>query len=111
MKKAYNKLVRDRIPEIIEAKGEKAVFTVLGEKEYWEMLLRKDEEELREVAEAESLEERRAELADKLEVLRAMAKYWGFSLQDIINAADQKATERGGFDKRIFLVEVENNND
>lgn len=108
MKRVYNKLVRDKIPEIIEAKGETAVFTTLTEDEYWESLIKKDEEELREVAEADSLMERKAELADKLEVLRAMAEYHGFSLQDIVDAANEKAKARGGFKKRIFLIEVEN---
>ena len=107
MKRVYNKLVRDRIPEIIEAKGQRAVYSVLADAEYWEYLLKKDQEELREVAEAVSIEEQKAELADKLEVLRAMAEYRGFSLQDIIVAADKKAEARGGFEKRIFLIEVE----
>lgn len=111
MKRVYNKLVRDRIPEIIKANGEKAVFATLTEDEYWEHLLKKDEEELREVAEAENLEEMKAELADKLEVLRAMAEYRGFSLQDIIDAANEKAEARGGFKKRIFLIGVEENNE
>ena len=46
------------------------------------------------------------ELADKLEIIRAMAIYNGFSLQDIIDFADQKSFERGGFSKRIFLEKV-----
>lgn len=108
-KRVYNKLVRDKIPEIIENKGEKAITIILDDNEYWESLLQKDSEELCEVATAETLEELKAELADKLEIIRAMAEYSGFSLKEIIDYADKKAAERGGFSERIFLIEVEEN--
>lgn len=59
MEKVYNKLVRDNIPEIIKNNGAEPFTRVLSEKEYWEYLLKKDEEELEEVRTAESLEERK----------------------------------------------------
>lgn len=105
--RTYNKLVRDKIPEIIKANRETPTIKILDDNEYWKYLIQKDEEELREVAGAETLEERKAELADKLEVIRAMAEHSGFSLQDIIDAADEKKAERGGFSKKIFLIKVE----
>ena len=106
MEKTYNKLVRDNIPEIIEKNGEKPFFRELNEQEYWEYLLKKDEEELQEVKEASSREERKKELADKLELLIAMASYNGFSLQDIINEAHIKKSKNGGFEKRLLLEKV-----
>ena len=106
MEKTYNKLVRDNIPEIIEKNGGTPFFRELNEREYWEYLLKKDEEELQEVKEAFSREERKEELADKLELLIAMASYNGFSLQDIINEANIKKSKNGGFEKRLLLEKV-----
>lgn len=56
---------------------------------------------------AESIDETKAELADLLEVVRALSEYNGFSLSQIIEEADKKAKERGSFSDRIFLLEVE----
>lgn len=102
----YDKLVRDRIPEIIRANGEIPVFRVLGEDEYWDYLQKKDREELEEVCSAETPEERKKELADKLEVLRAMAEISGFSFEEIQMEADRKKEKNGGFEKRFLLEEV-----
>ena len=63
MEKIYNKLVRDNIPEIIRGNGEEPICRVLSDTEYWNFLLRKDEEESIEVKEANSVEERKRELA------------------------------------------------
>lgn len=106
MEKIYDKLVRDRIPQICLEHGETPVTRILDDGEYWEYLLRKDAEELEEVRGAENLEERKKELADKLELIRAMAKYSGFTLDEIIKCADEKAEKRGAFDDRILLIKV-----
>ena len=68
--------------------------------------MKKDSEELEEVRLAETSEERKKELADKLEVLRAMAEYQGFSLEDILMEADRKKEKNGGFEERICLQKV-----
>ena len=102
----YNKLVRDNIPEIIKSNGGEPYFRKLNTDEYWEYLLKKDNEELEEVRTASSLEERKKELADKLELIRAMAEFNGFTLQDIINEADIKKEKRGEFQKRLLLEKV-----
>lgn len=110
----YNKLVRDNIPDIIESNGEKAIYHVLSEEEYWEYLLKKDSEELEEVRQASSKEEIKEELADKLEIIRAMASYQGFTLDDIIETADVKKEKKGAFSKRLVLEKTyrfQNNND
>lgn len=103
MEKIYNKLVRDNIPEIIEADGEIPVYHTLTDSEYWKYLLEKDSEELHEVREAQTTDEVKKELADKLELIRAMAEFKGFNLDDIIAEADKKKSRNGGFQKRIFL--------
>lgn len=109
MERIYNKLVRDNIPKIIENNGEKAIYRTLNDDEYWQYLLEKDKEELEEVRLADTDDEIKKELADKLELIRAMAEVKGFSLDDIINAADKKATTNGAFRERIFLEKVIDN--
>ena len=106
MEKVYDKLVRDKIPEIIYSNGEKPIYRKLNEKEYWEYLLKKDKEKLKEIKEANSIEERKKELADKLELIKAMAEYNGFKLQDIIKEAERKKEKNGGFEKRLLLEKV-----
>lgn len=106
MEKVYNKLVRDNIPEIIEHNGGTPVYRILSEEEYWEYLLKKDTEELLEVQSALTIEERKKELADKLELIKAMAEFNGFSLEDIIEEADRKKAKNGGFQKRLLLEKV-----
>ena len=106
MEIVYDKLVRDNIPEIIRTNGGEPHFRKLNDEEYWKYLLNKDNEELEEVRAASSLKERKQELADKLELIRAMAEFNGFTLQDIINEADSKKEKRGGFQKRLLLEKV-----
>lgn len=107
MKRVYNKLVRDKIPEIIEKNGEKAITKILDNNEYWNSLLEKVKEELYEIETAENLDETKKELADLIEVVRAMAENKGFSLSEIIDEADEKVVKRGGFSDRTFLIGVE----
>lgn len=106
MKNKYNKLVRDNIPNIIKANGEEPIYHTLNDDEYWDALLKKDIEELEEVKSAESKDEVLKELGDKLEILRAMAEYLGFTLEDVIKQADKKKQTNGGFQKRLFLETV-----
>lgn len=109
MERIYRKLVRDNIPKIIENTGEKAIYRTLNDDEYWQYLLEKDKEELEEVRLADTNDEIKKELADKLELIRAMAGVRGFSLDDIIIAADKKAATNGAFEERIFLEKVIDN--
>lgn len=106
METTYNKLVRDGIPKKIEMNGEKPIYRELSEEEYWYYLLEKDQEELKEVMDAKTLDEIREELADKLEVLKSMAEFHGLHLQDIMVEADKKRDKKGGFTKRLFLEKV-----
>ena len=106
MKNKYNKLVRDNIPNIIKVNGEKTIYHTLSDNEYWDALLIKDTEELEEVKEATNKDEVLKELGDKLELIRAMAEYQGFTLDDVIKQADKKKETNGGFQKRLFLETV-----
>ena len=98
----YDKLVRDRIPEIIEKNGKKCVTSILSEAEYLEKLDQKLNEELEEYQESKSMEE----LADLLEVIRAVAAARGSSMEEVERIRREKAEKRGGFEKRILLEAV-----
>ena len=101
--KVYDKLVRDKIPEVIERNGETAITRVLDENEYRRELLWKLQEEVNEVLNATSKEQLIEELADVLEVLKSIAKLENKTMADVIEVAQQKRLVKGGFDQRIFL--------
>lgn len=98
----YNKLVRDRIPEIIEASGKTCTCETLSQERYLEMLDGKLNEELAEYQQSKSLEE----LADLLEVMGAVVKARGFTWEELTAIRKKKLEARGGFEKRILLKEV-----
>jgi predicted house-cleaning noncanonical NTP pyrophosphatase (MazG superfamily) len=103
MQISYNKLVRDRIPEIIQADGHKAVTRILDEDSYRAALL----EKLAQEAQQAPVEQLGTELADVLEVLQAITQAHGLTWNEILSIAARKRTERGAFDNRIFLEYVE----
>lgn len=103
----YNKLVRDRIPEVIEKTGKQFLSRILEEKEYEIELKKKLGEELKEYNEAKTNEEAVEELADILELLHAATKIHDSSFDELEKVRKAKAEKRGGFEKRIFLIEVE----
>lgn len=105
MERVYNKLVRDKIPNIIEEKGETPVIKLLDEINYKMELEKKLYEEYKEVIEA-SGDDRLEELADMVEVIRALACLENKNLDDIVAIADKKKEKRGAFDDRIFLEKV-----
>lgn len=98
----HNKLVRDRIPEIIEASGRTCVAVTLPDDAYIRALDTKLNEELAEYQQSKSLEE----LADLLEVMGAVVKARGYTWDDLTRVRKEKRAARGAFDKRIFLKEV-----
>lgn len=98
----HNKLVRDRIPEIIEASGRTCVAVTLPDDAYIRALDAKLNEELAEYQQSQSLEE----LADLLEVMGAVVKARGYTWDDLTRVRKEKRVVRGAFDKRIFLKEV-----
>ena len=98
----YHKLVRDRIPEIIEASGKICVTEVLSDEEYLKMVDAKLDEELAEYYKDQNIEE----LADLLEVIYAAAIARGYSIEELERVRAEKAAKRGGFEKKILLKEV-----
>lgn len=102
----YNKLVRDKIPEIIESNGEKPIIRILNDAEYNEELIKKLNEEYHEVIEADE-ESVIEELADMLEVMESIAELHNKTLEDILNTKEKKKIKRGGFSRKLYLKGVE----
>lgn len=98
----YDKLVRDKIPQIIEAGGKSCVTEILSDEEYLRRVDEKLSEELAEYYADGSIEE----LADLLEALYAAARARGYTLAQLETVRREKAEKRGGFEKKILLREV-----
>ncbi|MCG1023460.1 nucleoside triphosphate pyrophosphohydrolase [Sutcliffiella horikoshii] len=103
----YNKLVRDKIPQIIEGTGKRYTYKVLSDEDYIKYLKLKSYEELDEYCAAETNEGAVEELADLLEIVRALAGYHGSSIEEVEEVRREKEEKRGGFKEKVFLVEVE----
>lgn len=97
--KTFNKLVRDKIPEIIKANGEVPITRVLGDEEFMHELNKKLQEEVQEYLADENIEE----LADILEVMHGILASKKKTFLELEGLRKQKAQERGGFEKRVFL--------
>jgi len=95
----HNKLVRDRIPEIIEKSGKTASVRMLSHEEYLKRLDEKLSEELNEYLKDQSMEE----IADLLEVIHAVVNARGSDMDEVEKIRLQKKEKRGGFEQRIFL--------
>lgn len=105
----HNKLIRDKIPQIIKNNGETPTTRTLPEDEYIKEICKKTEEELTEYLEAKTKEHKLEELSDLLELVNALAEHEGTTLEEINNIRKKKAEERGGFSNRVFLIEVTDN--
>ena len=99
----YNKLVRDKIPEIIEQSGKTCEITTLSDEEYIKALEQKLGEELLEYNQSGEIEE----LADLLEVIYATAQARGYSIEQLHQVRDEKKNARGGFALKTLLKWVE----
>ena len=100
--KTYNKLVRDKIPAIIEATGAACETEILSDADYLRLLDAKLDEELAEYHQDQNIEE----LADLMEVIHACAKARGYTVAELEAVRTEKAAKRGRFDKKILLKTV-----
>ncbi|MFA4975257.1 MAG: nucleoside triphosphate pyrophosphohydrolase [Candidatus Paceibacterota bacterium] len=97
MPEGYHKLVRDKIPEHLDAKGISYEQTTATPEEYRKRLLEKLAEEVKEFLDARNSEE----LADILEVIEALKKLPKF--KNVEEVKKKKLAEKGGFEKRVIL--------
>lgn len=100
--KIYNKLVRDKIPQIIESSGKSCDIHFAEEEEYLALLEEKLEEEVVEFRTAKNLEE----LSDIMEVLVGLAEGLGYTEWELFKMREEKKAARGGFEERIVLEKV-----
>jgi len=98
----YNKLVRDNIPQIIEEDGKSCDYEILSDEEYIKKLDDKLDEEIAEYHKDANV----SELADIIEVIYALARANGYSIEELEKIRIKKKVKNGGFDKRILLKEV-----
>ena len=98
----YGKLVRDGIPDLVRSDGDEPHVRRLNDEQFEGALYKKLVEEATEFRDSGDI----AELADLLEVVRAICKLKGWRLDDIDDVRLQKFAERGGFNDRVFLEEI-----
>lgn len=99
----HDKLVRDRIPEIIESRGVTPITHIADDVEYWEKLKAKLREEVEEFIDDSDEEE----LADIQEVLNAIYDFRKIDKSKLEELRIRKANERGAFKDKVILDEVE----
>lgn len=106
MKIVYNKLIRDRIPEIIKLGGKQAQIEVMSEAEYRNALLEKLVEEAQEATKASDVE-LVTEIADLYEVIDAVLVAWEVPREDMLQIQKERRMQCGGFERRLKLLWTE----
>lgn len=103
----YNKLVRDKILEIIEADGLAYNSRILESSELLKEVKAKMIEEAKEFHAADTAHESVEELADVLELVHTALRALGVTYEELEEVRQQKKEKRGGFEKAIYLIDVE----
>ncbi|WP_434132589.1 nucleoside triphosphate pyrophosphohydrolase [Sporomusa sphaeroides] len=98
----HNKLVRDKILDIIEGNGKQCSYHIAPDEEYQQFLMQKLKEELQEFSHTPNEEE----AADMLEVIFSLFKTFNLDYARVEEIRKTKLAERGGFEKRIILEKV-----
>lgn len=107
MKKYYNKLVRDLVPEIIEKEGKKVNYRTLTPEELKDAALDKLLEEANELKKAKTNADRINEMADIVTVLTTIRTIFDIDIEEVYKVAGDKLFEKGGFRNGMFLESVE----
>lgn len=102
----YDKLVRDRIPDIIKREGKTPIYWPLNDDDYLNALLSKLVEEFMELTDAATDEEKAEEIADIYSVWLALKEHFGVSWKLFEKIHAKKSGEKGQFGKKLFLHEV-----
>lgn len=105
--KTYNRLVRDKIPELMLKEHELPTTRILSDEEYIEELNKKLEEEVKVYLENENVEE----MVDILEVIRAILEFKGSTYEEVEEKRIKKAKKKGTFKEKIYLEKVMQNGD
>lgn len=103
----HGKLVRDKVVEHITDDNKTAIYIVLSDDaEFQTALIQKLKEEVEEFATEPSIEE----LADIFEVLCILTEEMGVTQETVNHVMREKRRSRGGFDRRVYLVQVKDGN-
>jgi len=105
-KKVYNKLIRDRMPQIIESNGDTPIYKIISGKNLKIALKNKLLEESEEVAVSKTRKNLLEELADTYQALIDLTEECGFTYSNLITEVERKFKEKGGFRNGVFLIEV-----
>lgn len=105
--KHYNKLIRDKIPEIIKNNNQISKTKILNKSEFIEALFKKLTEEVKEIIWAKgNKKELKKEISDAYEVIDAIIKFYNLNKNSIITLQNKKKLEKGAFEKQLFLLSV-----
>ena len=104
--KIYNKLIRDRIPEIIAKDGNTADIIILSEESFKQAIKEKLIEEANEVCDADNRDEVLSELADLQEAMDTIKQMYNINTLEVNTIQAVKALQRGKFDKKLYLKSV-----
>ncbi len=107
MTKKYNKLIRDRILEIIKAAGERPSWRILNKKEYLREIKKKILEEAKELTGAKNKKEIINEIVDIQELIDILISEFSLTKPAIKRQQKIKNKKRGGFKKKLFLIKTE----
>ena len=106
-RKTYNKLIRDKIPEIIRKNNAVPKISELNDEQFKIALKEKLTEEAKELLEAKTQEEILNELSDVLQLIESIAINNNLSVSDIEKQKEKKKQERGAFEKKLYLEYVD----
>ena len=106
-RKTYNKLIRDRIPEIIKKDNTIPKISILDDERYKIALKEKLVEEAKELLEAKTDKEILNELSDVLQLIESLALNNNTTIEEVEKQRKKKKIERGGFEKKLFLEYVD----
>lgn len=103
----YNKLIRDKIPDIIKKENKKFNIRILDDEEFKFEIIKKIGEEYQELLNSKNNDEEIEELADLFELIITLSGVFDLSLDELNTYRMTKKEKRGGFDEKIFLIDVE----
>jgi predicted house-cleaning noncanonical NTP pyrophosphatase (MazG superfamily) len=104
MSNMYNKLVRDKVPEVIQREGRQCGVTVLPHEKFIQALKEKLIEEAKEIAVSTSAEDLVLEIADLLEVLDTLLAVHDIQRESVLSTQERRRLELGGFKEHRFLL-------
>jgi predicted house-cleaning noncanonical NTP pyrophosphatase (MazG superfamily) len=103
----YPKLIRDKIPKIVEKKGKQVkIKRSTSDEEFFDFLLKKVVEESIELQHSKEHGNTQEEIADVIEIIDTILRLKGWSKEDINTIQKEKREKNGGFEERLIMLEI-----